>query len=115
MTDAVKLLESWGLEVVLGETVDLSYHQFAGDDNDQRTTDMQRFIDDDSIKAIIAARGGYGTVRMGSIRLILPVLPTTQNGWWVLVILQFCIPTCSCLNYGVQRRPFTQADAGEYP
>ena len=25
---------------------------------------MQRFIDDDSIKAIIAARGGYGTVRM---------------------------------------------------
>jgi muramoyltetrapeptide carboxypeptidase len=63
MTDAVKLLESWGLEVVLGETVDLSYHQFAGDD-DQRAADLQRFIDDDSIKAIIAARGGYGTVRM---------------------------------------------------
>jgi muramoyltetrapeptide carboxypeptidase len=32
MTDAVSLLESWGLEVVLGETVDLSFHQFAGDD-----------------------------------------------------------------------------------
>jgi|SRR6185503_742250 len=63
MTDAVKLLESWGLEVVLGETVDLSYHQFAGDD-DQRAQDLQRFVDDDSIKAIIAARGGYGTVRM---------------------------------------------------
>jgi muramoyltetrapeptide carboxypeptidase len=63
MTDAAKLLESWGLEVVLGETVDLSYHQFAGDDG-QRAGDLQRFIDDDSIKAIIAARGGYGTVRM---------------------------------------------------
>ncbi len=63
MTDAVKLLQSWGLEVVLGETVEASYHQFAGDD-DLRARDMQRFIDDDSIKAIIAARGGYGTIRM---------------------------------------------------
>jgi muramoyltetrapeptide carboxypeptidase len=63
MTDAVALLESWGLKVVLGETIDASYHQFAGDD-DLRARDLQRFIDDDSIKAIIAARGGYGTVRM---------------------------------------------------
>lgn len=63
MTDAVKLLESWGLEVILGETVNASYHQFAGDD-DLRAKDLQRFIDDDNIKAIFAARGGYGTVRM---------------------------------------------------
>jgi muramoyltetrapeptide carboxypeptidase len=63
MTDAITLLESWGLEVVLGETVNASYHQFAGDD-DLRARDMQRFLDDDSIKAIIAARGGYGTVRI---------------------------------------------------
>lgn len=63
MDDAVKLLESWGLEVVLGETLTASWHQFAGDD-DLRARDLQRFIDDDSIKAIIAARGGYGTVRM---------------------------------------------------
>jgi len=63
MTDAVTLLQSWGLEVVLGETLNLSFHQFAGDD-DQRAQDLQRFIDDDSIKAIIAARGGYGTIRM---------------------------------------------------
>ncbi len=63
MTHAIALIQSWGLEVVLGETVDASYHQFAGDD-DFRAKDMQRFIDDDSIKAIIAARGGYGTIRM---------------------------------------------------
>jgi muramoyltetrapeptide carboxypeptidase len=63
MTDAVKLLQSWGLEVVLGETMEADFHQFAGDD-DLRARDMQRFIDDDSIKAIIAARGGYGTIRM---------------------------------------------------
>lgn len=63
MTDAIALLQSWGLEVVLGETVEASYHQFAGDD-DLRARDMQRFIDDDDIKAIIAARGGYGAIRM---------------------------------------------------
>jgi muramoyltetrapeptide carboxypeptidase len=63
MTDAINLLQRWGLEVVLGETVTASYHQFAGDD-DLRARDMQRFINDDSIKAIIAARGGYGTIRM---------------------------------------------------
>ncbi|MBK0379914.1 S66 peptidase family protein [Mucilaginibacter segetis] len=63
MTDAINLLNSWGLEVVLGETVTASYHQFAGDD-ELRAKDMQRFINDDSVKAIIAARGGYGTIRM---------------------------------------------------
>jgi len=63
MDDAVELLQSWGLEVVLGDTVNASFHQFAGDD-DMRAKDLQKFIDDDSVKAIIAARGGYGTVRM---------------------------------------------------
>ena len=63
MNDAVTLLESWGLVVIIGETLSASYHQFAGDD-DLRAKDMQGFIDDDNIKAIIAARGGYGTIRM---------------------------------------------------
>jgi muramoyltetrapeptide carboxypeptidase len=63
MDDAVALLKEWGLDVVIGETVNASYHQFAGDD-DLRVRDMQRFIDDDSIKAIVAARGGYGTIRI---------------------------------------------------
>ena len=63
MTDAINLLQSWGLEVVLGETVNAGFHQFAGDDA-LRAKDLQRFIDDDSIKAIFAARGGYGTIRI---------------------------------------------------
>ena len=61
--DAVKLLESWGLSVILGETVNASWHQFAGSD-DLRSTDFQRFLDDSSVKAIFAARGGYGTIRI---------------------------------------------------
>lgn len=63
MDDAVALLQSWGLEVVLGKTVTASYHQFAGDDA-LRAQDLQHYVNDDSIKAIFAARGGYGTVRI---------------------------------------------------
>lgn len=63
ITDAVNLLESWGLRVVLGETINASHYQFAGDD-DLRSRDIQRFLDDPSIKAVFAARGGYGTIRI---------------------------------------------------
>lgn len=61
--DAVALLESWGLKVILGETVHASWHQFAGTD-ELRTSDFQKFLDDNSVKAIFAARGGYGTIRI---------------------------------------------------
>lgn len=61
--DAIATLQSWGLEVVLGETVSSTYHQFAGDDH-LRTKDLQSFLDNPEIKAIIAGRGGYGTIRI---------------------------------------------------
>ncbi|WDF68165.1 LD-carboxypeptidase [Sphingobacterium oryzagri] len=60
---AVQVLDAWGLRVDVGETVGAQYHQFAGTD-EQRIADLQRALDDDSIKAIFAARGGYGTVRI---------------------------------------------------
>jgi len=59
----IKTLESWGLEVVVGKTVETSFHQFAGDDN-MRAADLQWALDDPSIKAVFAARGGYGCVRI---------------------------------------------------
>ena len=60
---AIALLTEWGLEVVIGESVYGSHHQFAGTDA-LRTKDIQHFLDDSSIKAIIAGRGGYGTLRI---------------------------------------------------
>ncbi|MFC6103740.1 S66 peptidase family protein [Olivibacter domesticus] len=63
LQDAVNLLNSWGLEVVLGKTVNSSYRQYAGSD-ELRAEDFQVMLNDDSIKAIFAARGGYGCVRM---------------------------------------------------
>lgn len=63
IADAIIVLEGWGLEVVLGESVSASHHQFAGNDN-LRAADLQGFLDDPFVKAIIAARGGYGTIRI---------------------------------------------------
>lgn len=63
LRDAVNLLNSWGLEVILGKTVNSSCRQYAGSD-ELRAEDFQVMLDDDSIKAIFAARGGYGCVRM---------------------------------------------------
>lgn len=60
---AIKLLESWGLHVVIGKTIGKSDNQLAGADW-QRATDFQEMIDDPKIKAVWAAKGGYGTVRI---------------------------------------------------
>lgn len=60
---AIELLKSKGLEVVLGDTIGLESNQFAGSDK-ERAKDIQQMLDSEDIKAIIFARGGYGTVRI---------------------------------------------------
>ena len=60
---AIGQLKEWGLEVLIGETVSAAYHQFAGTDA-LRSNDLQKYLDDPDIKAIIAGRGGYGTIRI---------------------------------------------------
>lgn len=60
---AVESIKSWGLQPVLGKNIYAAENQFAGSDL-QRTEDLQRAINDETIKAIIIARGGYGTVRI---------------------------------------------------
>ena len=60
---AVKLLESWGLEVELPEHLYDSDNQFAGSDK-TRAKLLQKLLDDPEVRAIFCARGGYGTVRI---------------------------------------------------
>ena len=60
---AVKLLTSWELKPVLGNTIGRNTHQLGGTD-EQRTEDLQQMLDNPKIKAIWIARGGYGTVRI---------------------------------------------------
>ena len=60
---AKQLVESWGLTVVYGSNLFAQANHFAGTDK-QRISDFQNALDDPSIKAIWAARGGYGSVRV---------------------------------------------------
>ncbi len=60
---ALKILKNWGLQIVLGKTIEAEENQFAGSD-ELRASDFQQMLDNPKIKAIWCARGGYGTVRM---------------------------------------------------
>ncbi len=60
---AKKLAQSWGLEVVYGKHLFNQAHHFAGTD-EERCEDFQKALDNPNIKAIWAARGGYGSVRI---------------------------------------------------
>lgn len=60
---AIKLLMSWGVEVITGDSLYETDRQFAGTDY-QRTADFQSMLDNPEVKAILCARGGYGTVRI---------------------------------------------------
>jgi muramoyltetrapeptide carboxypeptidase len=59
----IKLMQKWGLEVVLGTHVFNRDNQFGGTD-EQRTHDLQQMLDDESIRAVLCSRGGYGTLRI---------------------------------------------------
>ncbi|TAE38236.1 MAG: LD-carboxypeptidase [Sphingobacteriales bacterium] len=98
MDDAIALLNSWGLEVILGETVKASYHQFAGDD-EMRAQEMQQFINDKSIKAIIAARGGYGCIRIVDKIDFTPML---KNPKWLIGFSDITVLHCALQSMEIQ-------------
>ena len=60
---AVDEINSWGLNVVFGANLHEEDHQFSGT-KAQRIVDFQTALDDKSVKAILCARGGYGTVQL---------------------------------------------------
>ncbi len=60
---AKKQAEKWGLKVVYGKNMFNQNNHFAGTD-DERCQDFQEALDNSNIKAIWAARGGYGSVRI---------------------------------------------------
>ncbi len=60
---AIKVVESWGYKVHIGNTIGKRDNTFGGTDA-ERAADMQAMLDDKKIKAILCARGGYGSVRI---------------------------------------------------
>lgn len=61
---ATKTFASWGIEIELAPNLFSEDHSYLSSSDAKRGDDIQRMLDDDSIKAIICARGGYGTTRI---------------------------------------------------
>lgn len=57
------LSRDWRLRVSEGASVQSTYFQFAGTDQ-ERLSELQEMLDDPEIKAILAVRGGYGCSRI---------------------------------------------------
>lgn len=63
MLPTIQWLTKEGFQVLLGEHLYADNHQFAGLDS-ERAKDFQAMLDHPDIKAILCARGGYGSVHI---------------------------------------------------
>ncbi len=64
LDDAIKILGDWGLKVLLGKNVYSEAHNYLSGADNERMSDLQSALDDESVKAIFCARGGYGITRI---------------------------------------------------
>lgn len=60
---AIRYIQNKGYQVILSSNIYFEHYQFAGDDT-SRAKGVQELLNNPSIKAILIARGGYGTVRI---------------------------------------------------
>jgi len=63
IAEAKSWLESLGYMVSIGASIGQEAYQYGGTDS-QRAQDFQAALDDEAVKAIWFARGGYGSVRI---------------------------------------------------
>lgn len=61
--EAVKCLQTWDLQAIVGQYAKEKNGRFAGT-VEQRTFDLQAALDDKEIKAIFCSRGGYGLIQI---------------------------------------------------
>lgn len=59
----IELISSLGFKILKGKYLFARQNSFAGND-DQRAEDFRAMIDNPEVKAILCARGGYGSLRM---------------------------------------------------
>jgi muramoyltetrapeptide carboxypeptidase len=58
------VVESWGLRVVLGSNLFNEDHSYLSSTDEKRAADFQQMIDNQNVRAILCARGGYGSTRI---------------------------------------------------
>src|SRR5258706_9894190 len=64
VSECIRVLnEEWGFLTKVGNTIGTQFNYFSGTDED-RLNDFQQMLDDDEVKAVFCARGGYGMTRI---------------------------------------------------
>ena len=64
VSECIRVLnEEWGFLTKVGNTIGKQFNYFSGTDED-RLNDFQQMLDDDEVKAVLCARGGYGMSRI---------------------------------------------------
>jgi muramoyltetrapeptide carboxypeptidase len=60
----IDTLQNWGYEVMVGKTLGSNSENYFSGTDVERLNELQAMLDDDSIKAILCGRGGYGVGRI---------------------------------------------------
>ena len=76
-----ELLQTWGLEPVIGPNVGKTYAEKYAGTVEQRLSDIKWALDNPDIKAIICNRGGYGVIHLTDI---VAQSEFTKNPKWVV-------------------------------
>jgi len=96
---AVSTLESWGLGVVLPKNIGSQKHSYLAGTDAERLEDFQQAINDANIKAIICARGGYGSTRIIDR---LDFAPLTRYPKWVVGFSDITAIHLALFRYGME-------------
>ena len=81
VSECIRVLnEEWGFTTKVGKTVGNQFNYFSGTD-EERLSDFQQMLDDDEVKAVLCARGGYG---MGRIIDKVSFKKFKKNPKWVI-------------------------------
>src|SRR5258705_1400039 len=90
-SECIRVLnEEWGFQTKVGKTVGNAFNYFSGTD-EERLNDFQQMLDDDEVKAILCARGGYG---MGRIIDKIDFKKFKKNPKWIIGFSDITILHC---------------------
>ena len=60
----MNVLQEWGYKIKIGKTVGGDSSNYFSGTDEERLQDFQQMLDDDEVKAVFCARGGYGIGRI---------------------------------------------------
>ena len=92
---AKRVIESWGLKIKLAENVFTPQFQLAGN-VEERTQSFLSLWNDNEVKALLVARGGYGTVHT-----IDDILPFLNESKWICGYSDVTVLLNACTNKNI--------------